>query len=193
MTADSDTHTADLDAIVDRHGRNPHALLQILLDAQERYGYISPAAITSLGIKLNIPRVQIEGVAGFYSFLNLHPNGEYRVLFSDNITDRMLGSQALMEQMCQQLWLQPGKASEDGLVSISTTSCTGMCDQGPAMLVNNRAITRLTNARIASICCDTTIAPNSAEIADPMRPETIRADKTGPSSRIIEVATDFPT
>jgi [NiFe] hydrogenase diaphorase moiety large subunit len=42
--------------------------------------------------------------------------------------------------------------SEDGLVSIDTTSCTGLCDQGPAILVNGRAITRLTTARADEIC-----------------------------------------
>jgi [NiFe] hydrogenase diaphorase moiety large subunit len=81
----------------------------------------------------------------------MQPHGEYRVLFSDNITDRMLGSVELMQQMCQQLWAEPGKVSEDGLVSINTTSCTGMCDQGPAMLVNGRVITRLTHQRVQEI------------------------------------------
>src|SRR4030067_809991 len=144
MAAVSDRHPADLDSILDRHACDPGALLQILRETQERYGYISPAAISYLGARLNIPRARIEGVAGFYSFLHLQPHGEYRVLFSDNITDRMLGSHALLEEMCRQLWLQPGKVSEDGLGSIDTTSCTGLCDQGPAMLVNGRAITKLT-------------------------------------------------
>jgi len=151
MVADSDINTADLDSILDRHARNPNALLQILREAQEQSGYIHAEAVSYLSARLDIPRVRIEGVATFYSFLHLQPHGEYRVLFSDNITDRMLGSQALMEQTCRQLWLQPGKVSEDGLVSISTTSCTGMCDQGPAMLVNGRAITRLTHQRVQEI------------------------------------------
>ena len=151
MAADSDRHPADLDSILDRHACDPGALLQILRETQERYGYIAPAAISYLGARLNIPRARVEGVAGFYSFLHLQPHGEYRVLFSDNITDRMLGSQALLEEMCRQLWLQPGKVSEDGLVSINTTSCTGLCDQGPAMLVNGRAITRLTHQRVQEI------------------------------------------
>lgn len=151
MAADSDRHSADLDSILDRHARDSNALLQILRETQECCGYISSAAIGHLGAALDIPRARIEGVAGFYSFLYLQPHGEYRVLFSDNITDRMLGSQALMEQMCRQLWLQPGKVSEDGLVSINTTSCTGMCDQGPAMLVNGRAITRVTQQRVQEI------------------------------------------
>ena len=151
MMAGSEIHTAGLDSILDRYARDPNALLQVLREVQELHGYIHPSSISYIGVKLGIPRARVEGVAGFYSFLHLQPHGEYRVLFSDNITDRMQGSQALMEQMCQQLWLQPGKVSEDGLVSINTTSCTGMCDQGPAMLVNGRAITRLTHQRVQEI------------------------------------------
>ena len=151
MMAGSEIHTAGLDSILDRYARDPNALLQVLREVQELRGCIHPSAISYISVKLGIPRAQTEGVAGFYSFLHLQPHGEYRVLFSDNITDRMLGSQALMEQMCQQLWLQPGKVSEDGLVSINTTSCTGLCDQGPALLVNGRAITRLTHQRVQEI------------------------------------------
>ena len=144
-------HAEYLDTILAGHRRSAGDLLQMLCELQERAGYIDPAAIGYLSSQLHIPRARIESVASFYSFLHLKPHGEYRVLFSDNITDRMLGSLALMEQMCRQLWLQPGKVSEDGLVSIDTTSCTGMCDQGPAMLVNNHAITNLTPRRIQEI------------------------------------------
>lgn len=151
MVADASASMAELGPILERHGQNPAALLQILREIQELRGYIDPATVTWLGSRLDIPRARIEGVAGFYSFLHLKPHGEYRVLFSDNITDRMLGNQSLLDAMCHQLWVQPGKVSEDGLVSIDMTSCTGMCDQGPAMLVNGRAITRLTLTRVQEI------------------------------------------
>lgn len=148
MVTDRNT---DLDPILNRSARDSGALLQILREIQELRGYIDPSTITYLSSQLGIPRTRIEGVVGFYSFLYEQPHGEYRVLFSDNITDRMLGNQSLLEAMCHQLWLQPGKVSEDGLVSINTTSCTGMCDQGPAMLVNGRAVTRLTLQRVQEI------------------------------------------
>jgi [NiFe] hydrogenase diaphorase moiety large subunit len=156
MLPDNDTRfdasgQAWLDKLAMRHGSDATRLLQILREVQERFGHIPHEAVSRLAGKLSIPRARIESVASFYSFLHLKPHGEYRVLFSDNITDRMLGSQALMEQMCQLLWLQPGKVSEDGLVSIDTTSCTGMCDQGPALLVNDRAITNLTHQRVQEI------------------------------------------
>ena len=98
-----------------------------------------------------MPRAQVEGVAGFYSFFYTSPAGRFRILWSDNITDRMLGAPALMDQMCRSLWVEPGKTSEDGLVSVDTTSCTGMCDQGPAILVNGWAVTRMTSARVEQI------------------------------------------
>ncbi len=151
MVADASTRMADLNPILERHSHDPGALLQILREIQELRGCIDPPTVTYLAAELGIPRTRIEGVTDFYSFLNLQPRGEYRVLFSDNITDRMLGNQPLLEAMCHQLWLQPGKVSEDGLVSIDLTSCTGMCDQGPAMLVNGRAITRLTLQRVQEI------------------------------------------
>lgn len=152
MVADMSMHATYLDPILDCHGRDATKLLQVLREAQEHYGYVHTDAIDYLSVQLKIPRVKIEGVATFYAFLYLQPQGEYRVLFSDNITDHMLGSAGLLKQMCEQLWVEQGKVSEDGLVSIDTTSCTGMCDQGPAMLVNNFAINRLTPERIEKIC-----------------------------------------
>ncbi|HEU0186555.1 MAG TPA: NAD(P)H-dependent oxidoreductase subunit E, partial [Gallionellaceae bacterium] len=152
MVADTDMHASYLTPILARYRSDASNLLQILREAQEHYGYIHPDAIACLSAQLNIPRVKIEGVATFYSFLHLQPQGEYRVLFSDNITDHMLGSAGLLKQMCEQLWVEPGKVSEDGLVSVDITSCTGLCDQGPAMLVNNIAINRLTPGRIDTLC-----------------------------------------
>jgi [NiFe] hydrogenase diaphorase moiety large subunit len=137
--------------IVDRYGADPGLLVQVLRTAQETWGYLPAKALTAIAKALRLPRARVEGVAGFYSFLHLAPVGRYRVLFSDNISDRMLGSVELMDRLCNRLWLERGKVSEDGLVSVDTTSCTGMCDQGPALLVNGRALTRLSAERIDHI------------------------------------------
>jgi len=140
-----------LDAILERHGRARTQLLQILREVQEPEGWIRPEAITSIARALKLPRARVEGVAGFYGFLHLSPGGRYRLRFSDNITDRMAGSEPLLARLCELLWVERGKTSEDGLVSVDTTSCTGMCDQGPALLANGWAIPRLTQARIEQV------------------------------------------
>ena len=140
-----------LSRIVQANQGDPTRMVQILREVQEALDWISPQAIDCLQTLLQVPRTKIEGVAGFYSFFYLQPRGRYRILFSDNITDRMLGGPALMQRLCENLWIEPGKVSEDGLVSVATTSCTGLCDQGPALLVNNRAIGRLTAERVDQI------------------------------------------
>jgi [NiFe] hydrogenase diaphorase moiety large subunit len=137
-----------LASLFDQHGCKPHRLLQILVGVQETYGFIPPEALTSIAKRLGLPRVNVEGVAGFYAFLSLKPAGEYRFLFSDNVTDQMLGNQELMRHFCSKLWLEPGKVSEDRLVSAGFISCTGMCDQGPAGLINGWPITHLSLERI---------------------------------------------
>src|SRR5208282_323773 len=101
---------------------------------------------------MTVPATHVESVVQFYSFLYDKPRGRYRILFSDNITDRMLGSLTLFEHMLKRLKLKPGEVSPDGGVSVDLTSCTGMCDQGPAALVNNRAVTRLTARRVDEMC-----------------------------------------
>ncbi len=140
-----------LPSILDRHPRRPESLLQILVDSQHALGHIPTEVAARIAAHLDLPLARVEGVIGFYAFLSDQPLGQYRVLFSDNITDRMLGSRELLRALCGKLWLEPGKLSEDGLVSVDTTSCTGMCDQGPALLVNGRAVTRLTHQRINEI------------------------------------------
>ncbi len=146
MTEDS--RIATLDAIAARHRDDPSRLVQILREIQEALSWIPPDGIDRLAERLHLPRARVEGVAGFYSFLRTDAPCRYRVLFSDNITDRMQGSQALMKSLCERLWVEPGRVSEDGLVRVDTTSCTGLCDQGPGLLVNGRAIPRATSERL---------------------------------------------
>ena len=122
MSAHSSDPSQALDAILQRHGRDPTRLLQILIDAQDIEGWLPAPLLTRIAGALALPRARVEGVAGFYSFLHTRPVGRYRVLFSDNITDRMLGNAELLDALCRKLWIEPGHLSEDGLVSVTTTS-----------------------------------------------------------------------
>jgi [NiFe] hydrogenase diaphorase moiety large subunit len=142
----------DVVAQVMRRRADSTELLQILREAQEELGWISPETGRAIASRLGIPVTRVQSVVEFYSFLYDKPRGRYRILFSDNITDRMLGSLTLFEHMLKRLKLRRGEVSPSGEVSVELTSCTGMCDQGPAALVNNRAVTRLTARRVDEIC-----------------------------------------
>jgi [NiFe] hydrogenase diaphorase moiety large subunit len=123
-------------------------LLRILRAVQAEYHYIPKDAIDQLAELLCISRTQIISVIEFYSFFHLSPHGQFEILISDSITDYMLGKNSLIEYFSKKLNVKIGEVRQDGLVSLDNTSCTGMCDQGPAGLVNGHALTRLDRPRI---------------------------------------------
>jgi hypothetical protein len=71
-------------------------------------------ALATLAAALGLTLAQVEGVAGFYRFFHTRPVGRYRLLFSNNITDQMLGSQRLMDELCGLLGVAPGAVRGDG-------------------------------------------------------------------------------
>ncbi len=149
--AESDLPAQTVCEIVQRHGGTPTRLLQILRDVQDHLTWLSPETLDRVAEELHISPAKVRGVAEFYSFLYTAPRGSYDLLFSDNITDRMLGNRELLHYLCERLGVEVGKTRVDGVVTVGTTSCTGMCDQGPAALVNGYALTRLDKPRLNRI------------------------------------------
>lgn len=126
----------------------PDRLLQHLCSIQQRYSHIPEEALQLLSRRLRIPRVEIVSIVYFYAFLHARPRGDFDIYFSDSITDRMLGNLPLLASLCKKLGVKPGEPRADGRVCVDLTSCTGLCDQGPALLVNGMAISRLDEDRI---------------------------------------------
>ena len=136
----------ELQILLAHHGADPHALVQLLRELQTAHGWLPRELLSALAAALGLTLAQVRGVAGFYRFFYTQPVGDYRILFSDNATDRMLGSEALMADLCRRLRVKPGQVRLDGRVSVDTTSCTGLCDQGPALLVNQHQVVTLLDA-----------------------------------------------
>lgn len=150
--ADVVTKGDAVDTLLSRLGRDPHSLVQILREAQEEQGWLPRDLLGQVAAELGLTLAHVEGVATSYRFLHTQPVGQYRILFSNNITDRMLGGQPLMDDLCQRLGVTAREVRADGRVSVAHCSCTGLCDQGPALLVNHRhVVTRMDAERVAHI------------------------------------------
>ncbi|AVR88893.1 NAD(P)H-dependent oxidoreductase subunit E [Thauera aromatica] len=139
---------AELEPILAANHHDPRQLLQILRQAQERAGHLPTALLERIASALTLPLAQVLATASFYSLLRTGPAPAYDILFADNITDRMQGGPALAAALCRALELAPGLPAGNGRVRVGTTSCTGLCDQGPALLVNQRPLTRMSAERV---------------------------------------------
>ncbi len=128
--------------------RDPGMILQMLRKIQLAQNHISESDILTLAEGLNMPRTKVQALIDFYSFLHNEPRGQYDIYFSDSITDHMLGSREQAAKLCKKLGVEPGVPREDGVVTVAFTSCTGLCERGPAILVNGMAIDRMDDERI---------------------------------------------
>ena len=148
-------HPTDLLAAIrsatDHYGSSPNSALQVCLQVQHRYSCVPETSIPVIAAELGTSTGHIRSVITFYSFLHEAPRGLYDVYISDSITDHMAGGGQLLQRLCSAVGTTPGKARLDGRVTISATSCTGLCDQGPAGLVNGLPLTRLDTQRIDQI------------------------------------------
>ena len=103
-----------VESVLAKHRHDSGRLLQILRDVQEGFGWIAPETAASIAAGLNIARPRVDSMVQFYSLLYDRPVGQYRILFSDNITDRMQDSIALRDHMLRRLHLNLGEVSADG-------------------------------------------------------------------------------
>lgn len=134
-----------------QYGNQQKYILQILRNLQLSQHCISQDDIKYLSQSLGLARMKIQSKIDFYRFLHDKYAGDYEIYFSNNITDQMLGNKELIQLLCELLFVTPGITREDNRVTVDTTSCTGLCEQGPAMLVNGYAIGNLDVARIKKI------------------------------------------
>ncbi len=135
-----------------QYGHRREALVQILRNVQERTGWLPRSVLAEVAQGLGLTPAIVQGVAGFYRFFHLQPVGRYHLQWSDHITDRLGGSRSLAQLLCTHLQTAPGRVRADGLASVAYTSCTGLPDQGPAVLVNqHQALTRMDAARVRQL------------------------------------------
>ena len=143
---------AAVQSVLQRHGGQRTALVQILREVQAQTGWLPRDVLRAVADGVGLTPAVVEGVAGFYRFFHLQPVGRTHLLWSDNVTDRHAGSRELAADLCRRLGVAPGAVSADGSVSVGFTSCTGLGDQGPALLVNQQQVfTRMDAARVAAL------------------------------------------
>ncbi|MET1413700.1 NAD(P)H-dependent oxidoreductase subunit E [Roseibium sp. HPY-6] len=136
---------AEIAGICKTYGNDKHRMLDILREVQDRYRCIAPSTMEKIAASTGLTRIEVEGVASFYSFLSLTPRGRISIRLCDDIVDRYSGLEEVTKAFEDVLGIEVGETSSDGAYSLEYTPCIGMCDQAPAAMVNDVVLTRLTS------------------------------------------------
>ena len=151
----------EIEGICAKFGNDKHRMLDILLEIQHDYRCISPSTMDRVAAHTDLTRIEVEGVASFYSFLSLTPKGRVTIRLCDDIVDRFSGLEEVAGVFEEVLGIRLGETSSDGAFSLEYTPCIGMCDQAPAAMVNDVMLTSLdpASARRAAMALKDGIAP----------------------------------
>jgi len=137
--------------LVERHGRTRSALIPILQDLQRDESVVSDFAMQVVADELGIHPAEVYGVVSFYSFLDHEPRGRFVLRLCRTISCEMAGKSRVARQLENELGIAFGQTTADGRFSLEWASCLGMCDQAPALLVNERVYARVTPDQVHSI------------------------------------------
>lgn len=137
-------------------GTNPRSqekkdLLVLLERAQSRSGYLSKDTITELAAALGLSISEVYGVATFYSFLSIKPQGRNVIRICKSLPCYLKNAQTIIDGVRKEIGIEPGETSADGRFSFELTNCIGACDGAPAMMINDDVHGDLTPKKVAKI------------------------------------------
>ncbi len=133
------------------HSKTPENLLVALEEAQAKFGYLSPEFMVELADSLKVPVNDAYGVASFYSFIAIKPQGRNVIRICRSLPCYLQNCQTIINTVEKEIGIKPGEATPDGRFSFELTNCIGLCDRAPAMLVNDDAHVDLTPQKISQI------------------------------------------
>lgn len=122
-----------------RMGDRPAALIEALHAAQEAFGFLDESALHYVGDTLGVPHSRVYGVATFYSFFTLKPQGEHTCVVCTGTACYINGAKDIMTALEKQLGVKPKQTTADGKLSILTARCLGACSLAPAVVIDGEA------------------------------------------------------
>ena len=138
-------------AVIAKHNGTRGALMPILQEAQEIYGYLPLGVMKIIAKETETPLEEIFGVASFYSQFSLNPKGEVAIAVCLGTACYVKGSGEILDKIVEILGVSSGETSADGRYSVDATRCIGACGLAPVLTINNEVYGRLTAADMPGI------------------------------------------
>lgn len=127
------------------------SLITILQKTQEIYGYLPQEAICLISEKTGIAESEIMGVATFYTQFRLTPVGKYLIMLCQGTACHVNSSQLILQTIKDELGIDDGETTDDGLFTLKCVACLGCCSLSPVMMINEDTYGSLTPEKTKKI------------------------------------------
>ncbi len=138
-------------AVIDKYRGTQGALMPVLQEAQEIYGYLPIEVQKIIAIRMGVSLEEVYGVSTFYSQFVLNPKGDVSIAVCLGTACYVKGSGDILDKITQVLGLPSGSTTPDGKYSLEATRCIGACGLAPVLTVNNEVYGKLGVADVEGI------------------------------------------
>jgi NADH-quinone oxidoreductase subunit E len=129
-------------------------MLPALHLAAQEFPYIDDAVCQAVADLLQVPMVDVKGVATFYTMFPTAPQGKYLLQLCINLPCSLGGARRLLRFLESTLGITAGETTADGRCTLRGMECLAACDKAPMMYINEDMYTHLTEDKLAQILRD---------------------------------------
>jgi len=117
---------------------HPHShLIAVLHKAQSLYGYLPTEVMNEVAARMGIPTAHIWGVATFYHYFNLNPPGRHTISVCLGTACYVKGAGAILQRLKDELKIDFGQVTQDGMFSLQPARCLGACGLAPVVMIDD--------------------------------------------------------
>lgn len=142
-----------INEVLEKYRYAKENLIQIMLEVQKLSGknYLPQEWVEYVAKALEMPVNKVYGVITFYAMFNLEPKGKNLIEVCKSGPCHVAGSKNIIQMLEQELGIQPGEITPDGLFSVELSSCFGACDVSPAIKIGEKVYGHLTQESLKDI------------------------------------------
>ena len=144
MTQQAPSDLSLIEPVLETYAEVPGSLIAILQETQDIYGYLPLDVMELISQRTGTPIASVIGVATFYAQFRLQPVGRYLIMLCQGTACHVNGSELISAAITDELGIEDGQTTEDGLFSLKHVACLGCCSLSPVMMINGKVYSSLT-------------------------------------------------
>jgi len=126
-------------------------LIAILHMVQHHFGYLGQEQMHAVAQLTQIPLAKVTGVATFYHLFHLQPRGKHTINVCMGTACYVKGADKLCQRLTDELGIQLGETTKDGMFSLDNSRCLGTCGLAPVIMVDDQVYGPITPSEIPVI------------------------------------------
>ncbi len=142
---------ASIEELMSRYPKARSAILPALHAVQEQLGWVPEEAQAEVADLFGMTPAEVQSLVTFYYMYHRKPVGRYVVKVCRSISCWLRGSEGVEKRFCEELGVETGEMTEDGMFTVLHGECLAGCVNAPLVQVNDRYVEDCTPDRVPGL------------------------------------------